>query len=719
MKKLLIMQIARRVQRVCALLLLLLSASYALAQCVPAPSGLVSWWPAEGDATDASGVNPGYISNNLTFAQGEVGLAFNFDGSSNYAIVPASAALDVGQGQGFTIEAWINPVDTGPRPIVEWNPNAGTYGVHLWITQPADLYVNIFDTQNNSHAFVSSGGPLTINAFQHVALTYDQSSGVARVFFNGTILVETNLGSFIPQTSYDMYIGFRPPGAPYGQHAFNGLIDELSLYARALSDTEIQTIYAAGSYGKCGLPPAPPAVFSQPKDQIVRAEGAARFNVVVTGTPPMSYQWALNGNSIPNATNSVLNLTNVQPSQAGLYSVTITNPVGSVASSNAQLKVTVVSVYANGVLLTNSPYYFGSSVSVRLTNAYPSGSIFYTLDGSEPSFLSTQYSAPLVVTSNVILRAIGYNSVFSQEGETDPITLISVPLYTLSVTNNGGGGSVALNPPSGPYLSNTVVNLTATPASGWSFLQWLGDLSGTNPVASVTMTRNRTVKAIFGTTLNTTVAGSGSVVLNPPGRLYPYGTIVWLSGIPLPGNYFGVWGNAASGNVNPLAFTVTNANPTVSSLFAAVPAGQASLTVVPVGKGRVTVVPRANVYTTGQGVNISATPDPGQLFLGWSGDAIGIANPLAVTMTTNKAIYANFTHNPSLSFQASYEGLKPEGFVSTLTGDFGARYEIDASSNLVNWVALTTVTNSFGSVTFTDPAAPSLQRRFYRALLLP
>jgi uncharacterized repeat protein (TIGR02543 family) len=299
------------------------------------------------------------------------------------------------------------------------------------------------------------------------------------------------------------------------------------------------------------------------------------------------------------------------------------------------------------------------------------------------------------------------------------MTLLIVPTYTLSVTNNGGGGSIALSPSGGSYLSNTVVTVTANPASGWTFLQWLGDLSGTNPVASVTMTRNKTVKAIFGTTLNTTAAGSGSVVLNPPGGLYPYGTVVWLSGIPQPGNYFGVWGNAASGNTNPLPFTVTNANPTISSLFAAVGAGQAALTVVPVGKGRITVAPRANVYTTGQGVNITATADPGQRFLGWSGDATGSANPLSVTMTANKTIYANFTHNPSLSFQASYEGLKPDGFVSTLTGDFGARYEIDASSNLVNWASLTIVTNSYGSVTFTDPAAPSLQRRFYRALLLP
>src|SRR6185503_2804593 len=113
---------------------------------------------------------------------------------------------------------------------------------------------------------------------------------------------------------------------------------------------------------------------------------------------------------------------------------------------------------------------------------------------------------------------------------------------------------------------------------------------------------------------------------------------------------------------------VTNANQTISSIFGSVGTGQAALTVVPVGNGQISVSPRANIYGVGQNVSITATPNSGQTFLGWSGDASGSQNPLAVIMNQSKLIYANFTHGPVLSAQPPFDGLKPEGFQLSLTG---------------------------------------------------
>jgi hypothetical protein len=257
------------------------------------------------------------------------------------------------------------------------------------------------------------------------------------------------------------------------------------------------------------------------------------------------------------------------------------------------------------------------------------------------------------------------------------------------------------------------------PAPGWTFLQWAGDVSSNSASTAIKMNRNKSIKAIFGTTLSTTAAGGGSVVLNPPGGVYPYGSVVWLSAIPQPGNFFVLWGNAAGGSVNPLSFGITNANQSVSSLFSTVNAGQASLAVVPVGNGRVTLSPRTNTYNPGTPVTITATADPGQSFINWSGDATGTQNPLQIVMNQSKVIYANFSHQASLSTRAPYEGLKREGFVMTLTGDFGGHYEIDSSSNLLNWTSLTNVTNSYGTVQILDPGATNVSRQFYRALLVP
>ncbi|HRV80034.1 MAG TPA: DUF1349 domain-containing protein, partial [Planctomycetota bacterium] len=61
----------------------------------------------------------------------------------------------------------------------------------------------------------------------------------------------------------------------------------------------------------------------------------------------------------------------------------------------------------------------------------------------------------------------------------------------------GGSGAVDLNPPGGLYACGTSVTLTATPAPGWRFVRWSGDLAGTNPVAQVTMDGAHSVTADF------------------------------------------------------------------------------------------------------------------------------------------------------------------------------------------------------------------------------
>ena len=74
-----------------------------------------------------------------------------------------------------------------------------------------------------------------------------------------------------------------------------------------------------------------------------------------------------------------------------------------------------------------------------------------------------------------------------------------------------------------------------SPTPGWTFLQWLGDATGTNPVVNLSMTRNKTVQAVFGTTLNTTAAGSGSIVVSPVSPWYPYGSQVRCTAVPTDG----------------------------------------------------------------------------------------------------------------------------------------------------------------------------------------
>lgn len=83
----------------------------------------------------------------------------------------------------------------------------------------------------------------------------------------------------------------------------------------------------------------PPAIVSPPANQTAGLGSNATFTVAATGTAPLAYQWLFNGTNLPNQTSQSLNLTNVQWSDGGNYSVIITNNYGSVTSSVVTLTV--------------------------------------------------------------------------------------------------------------------------------------------------------------------------------------------------------------------------------------------------------------------------------------------------------------------------------------------------------------------------------------------
>jgi hypothetical protein len=350
-----------------------------------------------------------------------------------------------------------------------------------------------------------------------------------------------------------------------------------------------------------------------------------------------------------------------------------------------------------------------------MQTAFANGTILYTLDGSAPSLGSKLYTTALTIGRSCTVRAVAYSSDFSSTMQSPPLAVVIVPV--LSATT-AGGGAVSVEPPEGAYAADAMATLTATPAAGWTFLQWLGDASGSDPVTRVQMARNKSVQAVFGTAVNTTTVGSGSIWQEPVVACYPYGTRIRFSGLPASGNYLAFWGNAVTSTDNPLDFSVTQPNLTVTAVFQPLAVGQFALALVADGGGKVVATPAANRYSSGASVRITAQPDVGQEFVGWSGDAAGSINPLTVAMNQNKAITAVFTKRPGLRVDTALEGLVEEGFRLTLMGEFGKRYEILGSADLVNWMQAGTLTNVHGTSQFTDGAATNQPRRFYRAARL-
>jgi hypothetical protein len=97
-----------------------------------------------------------------------------------------------------------------------------------------------------------------------------------------------------------------------------------------------------------GTAAATPYVAAQPAGTSVNVGTNVTFNVIASGTGPLSYQWRLNGTNLLGATNTFFSKANVQPADGGNYTVLVTNVAGSAVSSNATLAVVV--------LTTNAPY---------------------------------------------------------------------------------------------------------------------------------------------------------------------------------------------------------------------------------------------------------------------------------------------------------------------------------------------------------------------------
>jgi alpha-tubulin suppressor-like RCC1 family protein len=108
---------------------------------------------------------------------------------------------------------------------------------------------------------------------------------------------------------------------------------------------------------------APPAITTQPTNQTVLGGATVIFNVAVSGSLPLSYQWLLGASPIPGATTDTVTLSNVQSGQAGSYSVIVTNEVGSISSAVAQL-----TVYVPTSLTLNSSGAIQNGISVSMAS---------------------------------------------------------------------------------------------------------------------------------------------------------------------------------------------------------------------------------------------------------------------------------------------------------------------------------------------------------------
>jgi hypothetical protein len=169
--------------------------------------------------------------------------------------MPTSASLN--PTGSFSIEGWIFPAwdstSTAVSPIFyKWSGEGGWQRTYAFLAIGTHLRFGISDPGHElDGAFHSFDGPdnsLIPNVWNHVAAVYDQSTGTRRIYANGVeVAARTDAPITVTASSTDVTIGAFLQNPSTVGDLFHGSIDEIAFYNRALSASELLSIYQAGS----------------------------------------------------------------------------------------------------------------------------------------------------------------------------------------------------------------------------------------------------------------------------------------------------------------------------------------------------------------------------------------------------------------------------------------------------------------------------------------
>ncbi len=487
----------------------------ALTSCVAAPADLTAWWKGDGNTNDVTAEYNGTAGGDLSYASGKVGQAFSFDGTqSPYVSLPAGAFPAQPSNGPFSFESWFQTpsggVILGQQPGAPYT-SVGGWAPAIYVGTDGKLRAEMFYNSALGTTPITSSYAVNDGQWHHVAVTYDGSTETA--YLDGALV--GSVGNYTQAAngsplSYQLGTGFTGGGWPAGNGAwytFNGLIDEATVYSRALSATEVLGIVSAGTYGKCtngittavsGNNQTGAVTRTLPQPFIVQTPNSVTFTVVSNGSASGTFN-PINGFPAPVLSNgntqavvspdSNGNATSPQltaNSTPGTFTVTAFDGVNT---QTFNVTTTACATNPTVTLLTDS----GASNELRyaVNNACAGSTIDLTALSGKITLASR-----LRIDDNLTIKGPGAGTLAIDGGGSTRLFFIgngTVSISNLTLQNglgqggagNGGGGAGA--------------------GMGGAIFQNGGSLA----ISGVTFSANEAIGGGTGGTFSTTANGSG------------------------------------------------------------------------------------------------------------------------------------------------------------------------------------------------------------------
>ncbi|MBX5327281.1 DUF2341 domain-containing protein, partial [Candidatus Bathyarchaeota archaeon A05DMB-4] len=474
---------------------------------------------------------------------GKIDGADTFDGVNDYIEVPHSNTL-AGYTQAFTASFWIKLEDTTRRQAILNKYNTATNQRGWFIeynpvdrpTRPFGFYASQDGTNYREWcaSFVPAAG-----VWYHITVVWEANT-VPKFYVNGaqvSTVGTSTIASIYNNVGVPLHIG----RCTYNTARYlKGSLDEITISNPARSASWILTSYNNQLNPSTFYSVGAEETFEEAYvlTVVIAEHGSVTTDpdktsytygeiVTLTATPDYGYQfqgWSGDFTGADNPAYITMTKNMIITAHFAVKQYTITASVSGIGGIIEPSGVVVVS--------------HGEDKTFTITADIGYHIVDVVVDG-EPQGLITSYTFYAVDNDHTITATFARNE------------------YTLTINTIGDG--IVNRDNNGPYYYGDVVQLTAVPDAGWSFSEWIDDLTGSENPAIIIMDGDKTITAVFTQdlyTLSIDIVGTGSVEKNPDKATYVYGESVTLTATAEPGWTFAGWSGDISSNDNPIDITM-------------------------------------------------------------------------------------------------------------------------------------------------------------------